>query len=226
SVADLLKPKHKIGAHNNQAEVSVTDLLKYKRVANETSLADLLKHKKMANEASLLKPKHKKKAGKTSVASLLKSKHKKMDDKLSVTDLLKKLNKWCVYICNCNQCNGVEVDPHTQKAHAEDKCLWSSSYINNDNDHTMPYDDSGSYDNIDIAPYDNAIHTINENADNSNNKPGSEDESISDNFSEDEDWELEQDIVQNEELFKSPEIDNDESFIINDLNDSLDTEII
>ncbi|CAG8856030.1 5742_t:CDS:1, partial [Gigaspora margarita] len=66
----------------------------------------------------------------------------------------------------------------------------------------------------------------NENADNSNIKPSNEDESISDNFSEDENWELEQDIVQNEELFKSPDIDNDESFIINNLNNSLDTEII
>ncbi|RIB16742.1 hypothetical protein C2G38_2189093 [Gigaspora rosea] len=142
SVVDLLKPKHKIVAHNNQAEVSVADLLKHKRVANKTSLADLLKHKrvanetslanllkskKVANEASLLKPKYKKKAGKTSVASLLKSKHKKMDNNFSVADLLKKPNKWCVYICSCNQCNGIEVDPRTQKAHAEDKCLWSSS---------------------------------------------------------------------------------------------------
>ncbi|RIB24224.1 hypothetical protein C2G38_2285192 [Gigaspora rosea] len=299
SVADLLKPKHKIVAYNNQAEVSVADLLKHKRVANKTSLADLLKHKRVANE--------------TSLANLLK------------TDLLKKPNKWCVYICSCNQCNGIEVDPRTQKAHAEDKRLWSSSkaqkkqqqivaarysktfethfitkkqsqsilinkntvaYIDNNNDDAMPYDNSGSYDdsrsydisvpyddstgipyddsvsyddsvpydgnisydnsvpydnggpydNIDIAPYNNTIYTMlnknteqnmssdsikdllifrprttyfqtpksskniqvpnicsNENADNSNIKPSSEDESISDNFSEDENWELEQD---------------------------------
>ncbi|CAG8718964.1 6064_t:CDS:2 [Gigaspora margarita] len=37
---------------------------------------------------------------------------------------------------------------------------------------------------------------------NSSNKPSSKDKSISDNFSEDKNWELEQDIVQNEELFK------------------------
>ncbi|KAF0441119.1 hypothetical protein F8M41_003945 [Gigaspora margarita] len=150
SVADLLKPKHKIVAYNNQVEVSVADLLKHKRVANETFLANLLKHKRVANE--------------TSLANLLK-----------------------------------KVDPHTQKAHAEDKRLWSSSkaqkkqqqivatkhpkifethfitkkqsqsillnknavaYINNNNDNAMPYDNSGSYDdsgsyNISV-PYDDS----------------------------------------------------------------------
>ncbi|CAG8709352.1 937_t:CDS:2 [Gigaspora rosea] len=282
SVADLLKPKHKIVAYNNQAEVSVADLLKHKRVANKTSLADLLKHKRVANEtslANLLK------------TSLLKSKHKKMDNNFSVADLLKKPNKWCVYICSCNQCNGIEVDPRTQKAHAEDKRLWSSSKAqkkqqqivaarysktfethfitkkqsydisvpyddstgipyddsvsyddsvpydgNISYDNSVPYDNGGPYDNIDIAPYNNTIYTMlnknteqnmssdsikdllifrprttyfqtpksskniqvpnicsNENADNSNIKPSSEDESISDNFSEDENWELEQD---------------------------------
>ncbi|RIB28165.1 hypothetical protein C2G38_2319288 [Gigaspora rosea] len=39
-----------------------------------------------------------------------------------------------------------------------------------------------------------------ENANNNNIKLSNEDEFISDNFSKDENWELEQDIVQNEEL--------------------------
>ncbi|CAG8786762.1 9189_t:CDS:2, partial [Racocetra persica] len=232
-VADLLKPKHKIVAHNNQAEVSVTDLLKHKRVANKTSLTNLLKRKKMVNEASLLKPKHKKKADKTFP------------------------NKWCVYICSCNLCNGVKVDPILKRLIQKIKVCEVQAISN------------GPYNNINIAPFDNAIYNMlnedarqnissdlikdllifkprttyfhtpklleniqvpdiysNENADNSNNKSGSKDESISDNFSEDENWELDQDIVQNKELFKSPDIDNNKSFIINDLNDSLDTEII
>jgi hypothetical protein len=116
SVADLIKPNKMYGT-SDPSVTSVNDLIKpQKKHSYETS-----KTSKEASVTDLIKPikpkkKHLYKTSEPPVTFV--------PPVTSVNDLIKPPKKY-FYTCDCDCCNGVEVDSRTQKKHLKES-LWKS----------------------------------------------------------------------------------------------------
>ncbi|CAB4487065.1 unnamed protein product [Rhizophagus irregularis] len=199
---------------------SVSDLVKHKKskIETSTSVSDLVKPRKSKIETSasvsdLIKSKKTKIEISTSVSDLIKSKtaNSIKSKKPKMADLIKPRKRY-LYPCYCIRCGGTEVDFRTQENHTNDEKK------ENDDD-----EDDGDEDDGDKNDGDKDDGDENNGAENN----GGEDEcnynKEEDNDDDGDDEEEEEDI---DEFFSSPEIGNNEVFVMESLNDSIETEII
>ncbi|GET62780.1 hypothetical protein GLOIN_2v1763250 [Rhizophagus irregularis DAOM 181602=DAOM 197198] len=163
-------------------------------------MSDLVKHKKSKIETS------------TSVSDLVKPRKSKIETSASVSDLIKPRKRY-LYPCYCIRCDDAEVDFRTQENHTNDESLRRNDDNEDDSD-----EDDGDEDDGDENDGDE-----NNGAENNGGEDEGDYNEEEDDDDDGDDEEEEEDI---EEFFSSPEIGNDEVFVMESLNDSIETEII
>ncbi|CAB4444502.1 unnamed protein product [Rhizophagus irregularis] len=200
---------------------SVSDLVKHKKskIETSTSVSDLVKPRKSKIETSasvsdLIKSKKTKIEISTSVSNLIKSKtaNSIKSKKPKMADLIKPRKRY-LYPCHCIRCDGAEVDFRTQENHTNDE----TPDENKDNDEYIYYNEEEENDDDE----DDGDEDDGDEDDGDENERRLYEEEDDDDDGDDDDEE--EDI---EEFFSSPEIGNDEVFVMESLNDSIETEII
>ncbi|GBC36291.2 uncharacterized protein LOC114575354 [Rhizophagus irregularis DAOM 181602=DAOM 197198] len=222
---------------------SVSDLVKHKKskIETSTSVSDLVKPRKSKIETS------------ASMSDLIKSKKTKIEISTSVSDLIKsktansiKLKKPKMADLIKPRKNGFnpfneDTDSFQPNNNENIHTLFSSSPLlpnpsyfhvpvpdeNKDNDEYIYYnEEEENDDNEDDGDEDDGDEDDGDENNGAENNGGENEGDYNEEEDDDDDGDDEEEEEDIEEFFSSPEIGNDEVFVMESLNDSIETEII
>ncbi|CAB4487545.1 unnamed protein product [Rhizophagus irregularis] len=139
-----------------------------------------------------------------------------------MADLIKPRKRY-LYPCHCIRCDSAEVDFRTQENHTNDE----TPDENKDNDEYIYYnEEEENDDNEDDGDEDDGDEDDGDENNGAENNGGEDEGDYNEEEDDDDDGDDEEEEEDIEEFFSSPEIGNDEVFVMESLNDSIETEII